>query len=262
MEFGGTFETTLAATEAAAESALRAAAAVVKDLKRAKAGAGTGQVRDLRRALEAAETSATQLAELARELRRDYDIDDAELLSSGGYTKELLAAAAEAGVAMFEEDDRLLCYPSVLRVLPGEAALDVDRRRERRLRPSVVVATLAKSQQQGPRFKPDPFLHSLSAAYDLVLAKQGKQPGAVVRLVDMHAVLTLLPGAGRDYSRQEFARDLYLLDQSGVTRAKGGRELRWSASSGTRGPGVLTTVARSGQQQRYWGIAFTGGASS
>jgi hypothetical protein len=48
-----------------------------------------------------------------------------------------------------------------------------------------------------------------------------------------------------------------LRDQSGEERTgSDGRRLRWAASSGTRQAGVLTTVARSGQQQRYWGIAF------
>ena len=51
---------------------------------------------------------------------------------------------------------------------------------------------------------------------------------------------------------------MYLLDQSGITLApRGGRRLRWSASTGTKGAGVLTTVARGGQQQRYWGISFS-----
>jgi hypothetical protein len=68
----------------------------------------------------------------------------------------------------------------------------------------------------------------------------------------------MLPGQRSQYSKQEFARDLYLLDQSGVTRtARNSRELRWSASTGTKGSGVLVTVARSGQRQHYWGISFT-----
>ncbi len=57
------------------------------------------------------------------------------------------------------------------------------------------------------------------------------------------------------------ARDLYLLDQSGETTGPGGRRLRWAAGSGTRQAGVLTTVAKSGQQQRYWGIAVESGRS-
>jgi hypothetical protein len=73
-------------------------------------------------------------------------------------------------------------------------------------------------------------------------------------------VLTLLPGQAKEYTRPEFARDLYLLDQSGIRQTKDGRMLRWHASSGTRSAGVLTTVARTGQQQRYWGVSFSAGS--
>jgi hypothetical protein len=253
----GKLEEALAATEAEAEAAVKAAGAVLRELKRVKAAATVGAVRDLRRGLAAAAEQAEELAARAGRLQASYDVDEAEQLSSGDYTKELLAAAEEADVGLFEEGDRLLCYPSVIRVLPGDLALDIDRKRERRLRPSVVIALLSQAAGAGPKFKPEPLLESLRAAYDLVLAQQGKQRGAVVRVIDVHAVLTLLPGQGRDYGRQEFARDLYLLDQSGLRTTKDGRALRWSASTGTRGGGVLTTVARSGQQQRYWGIAFS-----
>jgi hypothetical protein len=158
---------------------------------------------------------------------------------------------------MFEEDERLLCYPSIIRLLPNDLAIEVDRKRTRALRPSTVVAALARVQRSGPRFRPEPFLASLVGAYDLVVAEQGKSAGAVVRLLDVYNVLTLLPGQAREYTKPEFARDLYLLDQAGLTTVSGtGRRLRWAASTGTKQAGVLTTVARSGQQQRYWGIAF------
>lgn len=256
---GAGLEAALAATETAAQGALKAAATATRELKKAKAAAATGSVRDLRRALEAAETSTSQLAGAAGELRAGYDFDESDHLASGSFAKELLAAANDAGVAMFEEDDRLLCYPSLVRVLPAELAVEVDRKRDRRLRPSVLVASLAQAQGAAPRFKPEPFFESLRAAYELVLAHRKKAPGAVIRLVEVYDVLTLLPGQARDYSRQEFARDLYLLDQSGLpTSDRSGVQLRWSASTGTKGAGVLTTVSRSGQQQRYWGISFTG----
>ncbi|HVM26364.1 MAG TPA: hypothetical protein VM433_01670 [Mycobacteriales bacterium] len=251
-------EAALAAAQAQVETAARAAGVVARELKKARAGAVTGQVRELRKALDAAVTAGDELADAVRQAQSSYDFDETAHLSSGGYAKELLATAVEQGVAMFEEDDRLLCYPSLLRVLPGDAAVEVDRRRERRLRPSVVVAALAAAQARPPRFKAEPFLESLAAAYALLAEKEGK-PDPVLRLDAVWGVLTLLPGAAREYSRPEFARDLYLLDQSGVTTTKAGRTLRWHASSGTRGAGVLTTVAKTGQQQRYWGVSFSGG---
>lgn len=250
-------EQALGAVEARLDAAGRSVAALARELKRGRAAAVTGQVRDLRRSLEGAAAAADRLrAELA-ELVAGHRLDEEELLASGAYAKQLLAAAAEAGVSMFEDDGQLLCYPSIVRVLPADAALEVDRRRVRGIRPSVVVEQLRRAQQAGPRFRSGPFLASLLTAYDLLLARDGKPGGAVVRLFDVHGVLTLLPGQSREYSRPEFARDLYLLDQSGVTEADGGRRrLRWAASTGTRQAGVLTTVAVSGQQQRYWGIAF------
>ena len=83
---------------------------------------------------------------------------------------------------------------------------------------------------------------------------------SVVKLVDVYGVLTVLPGLARDYTKQEFARDLYLLDQSGVVTTKNGRTLSLPASALTRGSGVLTTVSRSGQAKVYAGIALTAGS--
>ncbi|MGI8577629.1 MAG: hypothetical protein ACR2KG_06860 [Nocardioidaceae bacterium] len=157
---------------------------------------------------------------------------------------------------MFEEDDRLLCYPSIIRLWPADAAIEVDRRREKRLRPSAVVDRLAAVQSKPPRFRAERFLESLRAGYRLVTARNGKKPDTVIRLVEIWDVPTLLPGQSRDYTKPEFARDLYLLDQSGVTTTRSGQVLRWHASTGTKGAGVLTTVARTGQQQRYWGVSF------
>lgn len=240
------------------DAALKAVAGVGRELKKARAGVTGGSLRELRRALDAAALQAAELAEIAAAARASFGIDERAHLSSGGYAKELLEAAAARGLAMVEEDERLLAYPSIIRVLPGDSAIEIDRRREKRLRPSLVIDRLAAAQSRPPRFPAEPFLQSLAAGYELAAARAGKAAGAVVRVVDIWAVLTLLPGQGRDYTRPEFARDLYLLDQSGVTATKTGRTLRWHASTGTRGSGVLHTVARTGQQQRYWGISFTG----
>jgi len=253
-----TFEAALTTTERGVDAALRTVAAASRELRKARLSAKNGQVRDLRKALSAAEAAAAALAEETHATRNGFDFDEHEYLASGGYAKELLTAAGSAGVAMFEEDECLLCYPSLVRVLPGDGAVEIDRARERRLRPSVLIGLLAAAQERAPRFKAESFLDSLRAAYELAVAREQKKPDAVVRLVDVWSILTLLPGQAREYTKQEFARDLYLLDQSGVTSTpRSGRQLRWSASTGTKGSGVLTTVARSGQQQRYWGVSFT-----
>jgi hypothetical protein len=255
-EMGG-LESALAATEDRVDAALKATAAVARELKKAKTGAERGQLRDLRRSLSSAALLAGEAARAAEDAGSSFGFDVHEYMESGSYAKELLEAAGAQDVAMFEADERLLCYPSLIKVLPGDSAVEIDRRREKRLRPSVLVGLLAVTQARPPRFRPAPFLESLERAYVLVRSRGQHRDGAVVRLVDVWGVLTLLPGQQLDYTRAEFARDLYLLDSSAVATAKSGRVLRWHASSGTRGSGTLATVAKTGQQQLYWGISFT-----
>lgn len=253
-----TLEAALAGVERQAEGALKTVGAATTQLRKARAAAKVGQLRDLRKALAAAEALSAELAESVASLHSAFDLDEQEYLASGEYVKELLETAQGAGVAMFEEDDRLMCYPSLVRVLAADASVEVDKVRERRIRPSVLVSLLAATQERAPRFKAEPFLDSLRGAYELAVAGSGNSADSVVRLLDVWSVLTLLPGQSREYSKQEFARDLYLLDQTGVTStARSPRRLRWSASTGTKSTGVLTTVARSGHQQRYWGVSFS-----
>jgi hypothetical protein len=253
-----TLESTLVAAERHAESALKVLGTATAQLRKARGAAKAGQLRELRKAMSAAESLASEFVDSVQALRTAFDMDEQSYLSSGAYTQELIEVAERAGVAMFEEDDQLMCYPSLVRVVVADASVEVDKVRERRLRPSVLVGLLAAKQQRAPRFKPEAFLDSVRGAYELAVAGAGKSPDAVVRLVDVWAVLTMLPGQAKEYSKQEFARDLYLLDQSAVTTtARSSRQLRWSASTGTKGSGVLTTVARSGQRQRYWGVSFT-----
>src|SRR5437762_14062541 len=95
-------------------------------------------------------------------------------------------------VAMFEQDDQLYCYPSLVRVLPAERAVLIDRTRERRLRPSVLMAHLRDLQGRPPKFRPEVFLESLLKAYNVLSARSGR--GGAQRLVDVYDLLTLLPG--------------------------------------------------------------------
>jgi hypothetical protein len=253
-----TMESALSEAERAIEQAVRAAAVATGALKKALAGARTGQIKELRKALAAAEQATAGLAEQASGAAAGFTFDEQAYLASGGYVRELLAVADARGVSIFEEDGQLLCYPSLVRVVSAEAAVEIDKVRERRLRPSVLVDQLARNQGRAPRFRPEAFVDSLRNAYELLVARDGKKDDAVVKLVEIWAVLTMLPGQGGRYSRQEFARDLYLLDQSGVVcTPRSPRQLRWAASTGTKGAGTLVTVSRTGQPQRYWGISFT-----
>lgn len=252
-------EAALDEIERGADAAVKAAAAALGEVKKAKSAAATGQLRALRQSLDNAVRLADAASTTARDLRDGWTFDELGHFASGAYTKEVLALAAEQGLDAFESDDRILSYPAIVALSPSDATVLIDKKRDKRARPSVLVRTLLSLQARPPRFKPDAFLEALATAYDLVIASKRGQPGGTVKLADVYNVLTVMPGAARDYSRQELARDLYLLDQSGVTTTKDGRELRLPASALTRGAGTLRTVTRAGQEKVYAGIAFEGG---
>jgi hypothetical protein len=73
----------------------------------------------------------------------------------------------------------------------------------------------------------------------------------------------MLPGQSREYTKAEFARDIYLLDQSNQTTAKDGSRIEFHAGAGARVPrGALSVVTQHGEEKKYHGISFVavGGA--
>lgn len=241
-----------------ADVAARQLASALKEAKKVKAAAANGQLRELRSTLDGSVHLASEAASTIRELRDSWTFDEQAHFASGAYAKEILALAAEQGVQAYESDDRILSYPAIVAVSPADTTVVIDKKKERRTRPSVLVRMLQALQSKPPKFKAQAFLDALAVAYDLVVARSAR-PGATVKLVEVYRVLTVMPGSSREYSKQEFARDLYLLDQTGVVEARDGRTLHLPASALTRGSGVLVTVTRSGQQKVYAGISFEEG---
>lgn len=254
-------EEALARTEAAADSALRAAAAASKAIKQAKSAAHVGNLRELGTAMAAAQQAVAAVQTQISQTLDSWDFDEDAYLSDGSFAREVLEAAGRANLRMFEQDERLYCYPALIRVLASERVVLVDRDRERRLRPSVLVAHLEAMQRRPPRFKPEAFLESLLNAYSALVAKRGKVAlgrGIAERLTEIYGLLTLLPGQTREYSRQEFGRDIYLLDRSGVAVTRDGQVVSFPASTGTRSSSaVIRVVTESGEEKTYYAIAFS-----
>ena len=257
----GGIEAAFAAAEADADAALKAATGGVKALKRAQGAARQGQVRDWQTAVEAARQGITALDRQVSGLGESWRFDEESYLQSGAFSRELIERATADGVRISELDNRLYCYPALIRVLPGDRAVLIDRKRERRLRPSVLVRHLRELQRRPPRFRPADFLAALYATYRVAVErKDGRSPGAVVPLAELYDLLTMLPGQAREYAKQEFARDIYLLDQSGETTTKDGARLEFHAGAGARVPrGALTVVTQHGAEKTYHGISFVAG---
>jgi hypothetical protein len=253
---GVCLEDALEALESDATALLQAVAALTRVAKKAKIAAELGTVRDIPQTLAAASQLAADASAAAERLAAGWHFDVEKWFASGEYSKELLAVAAESDVSAFESDDRILCYPVIVQVSLSDTSLVIDKKKDRRVRPSVVVAGLSALRQREPKFKAEAFIESLSTAYDLVIASKLMRPGAAVRVVEVHSVLTIMPGSAREYTRPEFARDLYLLDQKGLVTTKRGRRMSLPASAMTRSGPVLRTVTRNGQAKDYAGIAF------
>lgn len=252
----GGIEDALMALETDAVALSQSLASALRATKRARSAAESGTVRDIPNALDAAVTASRVATEAAERLRDQWHFDVESWFGSGEYTKELLAAAAEGGVNAFESDERILCYPVIVQVSVADTSVVIDKKKERGIRPSIVVAHLRKLQQREPRFKAEAFIESLATAYDLVIAARKMRQGAPAKLVDVHGVLTVMPGLAREYTKPEFARDIYLLDQSGIVTTRRGRRMSLPASALTRSSGVLRTVTMSGQAKDYAGISF------
>jgi len=253
-------EDALARTEADTDAVLKATATLTSALKKLRAAAHVGNLREMRPAMAAAEAALTGVRQQFVSAVDGWDFDEESYFADGSFMRELLEKAASVRLRLFERDERLYSYPVLIRLLASERVVQIDRTRERQLRPSVLVDHLRDLQRRPPRFRPEAFLEALYAAYLILERQRGRQLaglGSVEELLRVYDLLTLLPGQAREYSRQEFARDLYLLDESGITTTRQGYVLSLPASTGTRSAArTLRAVAADGREKVYYGLAF------
>jgi len=170
-----TIEAAFGRAEAEADAAIKAATAVLSTLKRYRNAARQGKIRDIRVAGEAARQGIGVLDTQVSELAESWTFDDEGYLQVGGYVAELIGQAEREGLRISELDGRLYCYPSLIRVIPGDRALSIDKAKERRLRPSVVVDHLREVQRGPTRFRPGEFLESLYSAYKVAINQNGNR---------------------------------------------------------------------------------------
>ena len=195
-----------------------------------------------------------------------FQDEEEEQYLKSGYTAELRRAASEQGLEIQERDGRLISHPSIVRILPGERAVRIDRKKIATIRPSHLAGILIENQMKPSRYRAEPFLQALHGVYlELVreespdrLMKSG--PGRVVTLNRIYKLFTSLPGSSRGYTPTDFARDLYLLDTSGLTSLKSGATVSFPASTGTRSArGLFTFIGPDGRDVQYYGVRFTNG---
>lgn len=262
-DMASTLEEALRTLEAQVDAALGGAQSLQKTLRKAKAAASVGNLKDVDRSLGSVVVTGTELTKRLESLRNAWLFRAEEYFSDGRFADELIEAAKEAGLRLIEKDGRLYCHPMLLSVASKDLAVLVDRKPERRVRPSRLIQSLLARQKQPRKFAIDRILELLfsgyrvlAPSYDRTWSPESPGRGPVVPLVSLHDVLTLLPSAAKDYSLAEFGRDVNLLDRNPDTRTKDGRKFTLPAATGTKGGKRLTVIEETGAERIYVGIAF------
>jgi hypothetical protein len=255
--------------ERAAASTLESAAGLVKQARTLQKAAREGHIARMKRARTDLDASLSGLRQAVADAVESWTLPDEqeERYLADRYSGEFSAVAAKKGLEIHERDGRLISHPSIVRLLPRDRAVRMDGRKISTIRPSYLADLLLKNQKKDSRHKSDAFLESLYAVYSDIV--HGESSGRlmpddwqrVVPLARIYKLLTSLPGAGRDYDRTDFARDLYRLQDGGPIRTRKGATVSFPASSGTRQAkrDLFTFVGPDGQDVVYYGIRFTKG---
>ncbi|MFB3108512.1 MAG: hypothetical protein ACE1ZE_03970 [Candidatus Binatia bacterium] len=254
-------EGTLANIEKESEALLKMVAEAARAVRRVRSAAKVGDLLKLRKALEAADQSCLCLRNEMVTAAKAWELDDVAYLSGKGFQEELLDMARQMDVDLIEQDGALVAYPTSVRILPQDRKVAIDRTQETGLRPSVLIKRLKEAQSKPPRFTPQFFLEIVFSAYSIAVAMRGKpivRSGPVVPFLEIYNLLTVFPHRPVPYTRQEFARDLYTLDGSGVTRTRKGNRLHFHGSTGIRdAKKPLRVMTREGGVRTYYGTSFS-----
>jgi hypothetical protein len=255
-----TFESGFADTERAAAAATKVVATLASALKHLQRAALEGDISKMRKASERLALLVESAQQEVANARAAWPfVPEAEVTYlHNSYPREIIEMARMEGIEIQQRDNGLVVFPSILRVLPTERAVRIDRKKTQAVRPSRLLRTLKAVQARKPRFAPEQILEVLHRAYRLLVAKDY---GATVALSSIYQALTLLPGTTSAYSQTDFARDLFLVDRSGLTHTKSGARVSLPASTGTKeSKGTYSFTAPDGETTTYYGIRFTEGA--
>ena len=264
-----TFEQAFSDTERAADAAVRAANRLLAVAKQMQKAAQEGDIPRLRRMAESLDNAAVAARqEVSNAVGAwPFSPDAEEEYLQQSYEDELLSVAKKEQLQIHRRDNSLICFPSILRITPSDKAVRIDRKKVTTIRPSALVTTLKKNQEKKSSFRSERFLESLYQVYKSLVGnyQQGtlggnNYAGPVVRLSQIYGMFTSRPGSNLEYGRADFARDLYFLDSSGVSKTRSGAAVALPASTGTRSPrqqDIFSFVSPEGRVVNYYGIQFT-----
>ena len=262
------FEQACSDTERAAEAARKSAGSVVSQARALAKAARTGNIASIRRcqeklneALEALQQEVSNAASCW-----PFSEEEEQELFGSQFADTVKYVATAKGLKIHERDGVLISYPSIVRILPADCAVRIDRKKVSTVRPSYLVDLLLANQKKSSGFSSQRFLESLYTVYADVIREASSDVlpasgGRVVPLARIYKLMTALPGSAREYDRSDFARDLYILESSGPRRTRNGALVSFPASTGARrrSSDLFSFIGPNGDNAEYYGIRFSKG---
>ncbi len=224
----------------------------------------SGALPSARTSLRPSVVSAHELTESLAQLGADLNAPITQYLQSPEYFADVSLKCKELGLELRNDGDTWYCFPSTIKILAGEEVVIINSNRTHEILPAAVAAKLKTAYDAANANPPKQFLDVLFRAYEAIgfdNRTHAEIAGPVVPVLDLYDVLTLWPERKRQYSKSQFALDLYLLDRSGITSVAGKR-LTFSASTGARDrSNVVAIQDEHGYEKVYYGVYFVDAGS-
>ena len=139
-----TFEQAFADTERAADAAIKAASNLLTVAKRIKKDAQVGNIQSLKRNTELLENASILTRQEVSNTRNAWPFSEEseEEYLKQSFEGELLSFASEKDLKISQRDNRIICFPSIIRVLPSDKAVRIDRKKISNIRPKALISIL------------------------------------------------------------------------------------------------------------------------
>ena len=254
------FEKAFDDTEKRAASTAKSAGEVAKLAKRLEKEAQSGNISGVKRAGQQLNAALGSLRQEAANAASAWPFSDAEeeQYLKDHFAAELVEVAGKRGLQIHQRDEQLIAHPSILRVLPGARSIRIDRKPVPTIRPSYLSGVLAANQNRVVRVNTRAFIESLYQAYsfltkDQALGTSGR--GQTVPLAKVYEVLTVRAGQRNEYTRTDFARELYRLETEGPKETRSGAEVCFHSGRSA----TISFVSPQGEMIHYHSVEFSGG---
>jgi hypothetical protein len=252
-----TFEAGFADAERAAIAAAKVVAILAAATRQLQRAAAEGDIFKMRKASERLSTAVESTRQEIGNAQSAWPFspEEEERYLKESFATEVIEAAKKDGLQVQQRDEGIVVFPSILRILPTDRAVRINRARVPGIRPTRLARVLKAIQSRRPKATTEHFLEVLQRTYRLLA---GRDYGKTVALAGIYETLTLLPGSRDAYDQTDFVRDLFLLDRSGIRTTKSGIAYSLPASTGTRkARGTYSFVAPDGETVTYYGIRFS-----